>query len=252
MKRIIQYILFLSFSVVTMISCISSEEINYLQNIPVDEEMYGLRTFEEYRLAVRDNVSCKISVRDEKSREIFRNVIVDDPTRNEGLGLVIYEDSTIVIPHFGSVKIAGLTLQEAELKVQEMMAESFPDVQVKMALLNNFFYIYADDRQGSYRVYKENMTIYQALAISGQTTDNMDLSNVKIVRKGDDGLDIVKQFDLRSSKIVQSEFYYIKPNDVIYFSTSKKSFFRVTSVQSFISMIMTPLAFLFMVTTYSK
>ena len=143
-------------------------------------------------------------------------------------------------------------MQEAELKVQEMMSESFPDAQVKMTMLNNYFYIYADDRQGSFRVYKENMTIYQALAISGQTTANMDLSNVKIVRKGVEGHDIIKEFDLRSSDIIQSEFYYIKPNDVIYFSTSKKSFFNVTSVQSFISMVMTPLTFLFMVATYTK
>lgn len=245
----IKYILFSFLAAVLMSSCISSEEINYMQNLPQD---YKLASFEEYRLAVRDNVSCRITIRDEESRKIFRNVIVNDPTQNEGLGLVIYEDSTVVVPFFGNVKIAGLTLQEAEMEIQEMMMESFPDAQVKMTLLSNYFYIYADDRQGSYRVYKENMTIYQALAISGQTTANMDLSNVKIIRKGQDGQDMIKEFDLRSSNIIQSEFYYIKPNDVIYFSTSKKSFFNVTSVQSFISMIMTPLTFLFMIATYSK
>lgn len=249
MKKMIKYILFSFLAAVLMSSCISSEEINYMQNLPQD---YKLASFEEYRLAVRDNVSCRITIRDEESRKIFRNVIVNDPTQNEGLGLVIYEDSTVVVPFFGNVKIAGLTLQEAEMEIQEMMMESFPDAQVKMTLLSNYFYIYADDRQGSYRVYKENMTIYQALAISGQTTANMDLSNVKIIRKGQDGQDMIKEFDLRSSNIIQSEFYYIKPNDVIYFSTSKKSFFNVTSVQSFISMIMTPLTFLFMIATYSK
>lgn len=250
MKKVIQYIAPIFILVIALFSsCISSEETNYLQHLPKD---YGLVKFEEYRLAVRDNIVCRISVRDEVSREIFKDIILDDPGQESGLGLVIYEDSTVVIPFFGSVKVAGLTLQEAELKIQEVMKESFPDAQVKLNLLNNYFYIYANDRQGTYRVYKENMTIYQALAISGQTTDKMDLSRVKIVRKGDDGMDIIKEFDLRSRDVIQSEFYYIKPNDVIYFSTNKNSFFNVTSVQSFVSMIMTPLALLFMVLTYSK
>lgn len=231
-----------------MYSCISSEETNYLQDLP---KGYKMAKFEEYRLAVRDNLSCRISIRDEESRKIFRNVIVD-PTSNQGLGLVVYEDSTVVIPFFGNVKVGGLTLQESELKIQDKLVESFPDAQVKLTLLNNYFYIYSSDRQGNYRVYKENMTIYEALAISGQTTERMDISKVRIIRKGEDGLDIEKVFDLRSSDVVQSEFYYIKPNDAIYFSTNKNAFFNVTSVQSFISMVMTPLAFLFMVTTYSK
>ena len=94
------------------------------------------------------------------------------------------------------------------------------------------------------------MTIYQALAISGQTTERMDLSKVKIVRKGKDGRDIIKEFDLRSQDVIESQFYYIKPNDVIYFSTSKNAFFNVTSVSSFISMVMVPLTTLFVVSTY--
>lgn len=246
MKKILQFIVAI---IIVMSSCISSEETNYLQHLPKD---YDMVKFEEYKLAIRDNISCKITIRDEKSRETFRTVIADDPTQNSGLGLVVYEDSTVIIPFFGNVKVAGLTLQEAELKIQDMMIESFPDAQVKLTLLNSLFYIYANDRRSVNRVYKENMTIYQALAISGQTTDKMDLSRVKIVRKGEDGQDIIKEFDLRSRDVIQSEFYYIKPNDVIYFPTNRNAFFSVTSVQSFISMIMTPLAFLFMVTTYNK
>lgn len=247
MKKIIYYILAFTSIIVAASSCISSEETNYMQNLPKD---YPLVSFEEYKLSVRDNITCQISTTDEETRELYRAILADTPGQQSGIGLVIYEDSTIILPFFGAVKVAGLTLQQAELKVQDMMQESILDAQVKLSLLNNNFYIYANDRQGAYRVYKENLTIYQALAISGQTSDNMDLSKVTIVRKGEDGKDIRKIFDLRSQDVIQSEFYYIKPNDVIYFPTNKNSFFSVTSVSSFINMVMTPLTFLFFVSTY--
>lgn len=247
MKKVIYYIVAFISIIVAASSCISSEETNYMQNLPKD---YPLVSFEEYKLSVRDNITCQISTTDEETRELYRAILADTPGQQSGIGLVVYEDSTIILPFFGSVKVAGLTLQQAELKVQDMMQESILDAQVKLSLLNNNFYIYANDKQGAYRVYKENLTIYQALAISGQTTDRMDLSKVTIVRKGEDGKDIRKIFDLRSQDVIQSEFYYIKPNDVIYFPTNKNSFFSVTSVSSFINMVMTPLTFLFFVSTY--
>lgn len=233
--------------VVFVSSCISSEETNYMQHLPKDYEMVR---FEEYRLAVRDNITCNISTSDKETSDLYRSIISDDSGSGFGVGLVVYEDSTVILPFFGPVKVAGLTVQQAEQKIQDMMRESILDAQVKIALLNNDFYVYANDKRGAYKVYKENLTIYQALAISGQTTNSMDLSRVKIVRKGENGLDVIKEFDLRSQDVIQSEFYYIKPNDVIYFATNKNSFFNVTSVSSFITMVMTPLTFLFFVSTY--
>lgn len=252
MKKVILY--YASIVLVSVVaffsSCISSEETNYLQhNIPIDTINYRLKQFEEYKLSVRDNISCKISTSDDETREMFRNILSDHNDK-QGIGLVIYEDGTVIIPFFGTVKVAGLTIQEAESKIQEMMSESLNDVQVKISLLSNIFYIYANERQGQYRVYKENMTIYQALAISGQTTERMDLSRVKIIRKGEDGHDIIQEFDLRSQEVIESQFYYIKPNDVIYFSTNKNSFFNVTSVSSFVNTIIIPLTTLFVVSKY--
>ena len=124
------------------------------------------------------------------------------------------------------------------------MQQSVKDVQVKVTMANNFFYIYANDKRGSYQVYKDNMTIYQALAISQQTTGLMDLTRVSIVRKGPDGNTQVKTFDLRSQDVIQSEYYYIKPNDVIYFPTNKNSFFNISSMSSFITTMSVPLQFL--------
>jgi polysaccharide export outer membrane protein len=220
-------------------SCISSEEINYLQAI---DKQYPLQEFKEYKLDVGDMISCAISSSDRELVNTFNTVITNN--QNVLKTYTIYEDSTVILPFFGTAKVAGHTVQEAEIIIQNLMQQSVKDVQVKVTMANNFFYIYANDKRGSYQVYKDNMTIYQALAISQQTTGLMDLTRVSIVRKGPDGNTQVKTFDLRSQDVIQSEYYYIKPNDVIYFPTNKNSFFNISSMSSFITTMSVPLQFL--------
>lgn len=220
-------------------SCISSEEINYLQAI---DKQYPLQEFTEYKLDVGDMISCAISSSDQELVSTFNTVITNN--QNVLKTYTIYEDSTVILPFFGTAKVAGHTIQEAEIIIQNLMQQSVKDVQVKVTMANNFFYIYANDKRGSYQVYKDNMTIYQALAISQQTTGLMDLTRVSIVRKGLDGNTQVKTFDLRSQDVIQSEYYYIKPNDVIYFPTNKNSFFDISSMSSFITTMSVPLQFL--------
>lgn len=219
-------------------SCISSDEINYMQ--PIDKK-YPLQPYEEYRLVVGDMISCAISSSDQELVSTFNTVLTSN--QNALKTYTIYEDSTVILPFFGVAKVAGYTIQEAESIIQKVMQESVRDVQVKVSLANNFFYIYANDKRGSYRVYKDNLTLYQALAISQQTTGTMDLTKVTIVRKNADGFTDQKTFDLRSQDVIESEFYYIQPNDVIYFPTNKNAFFNIDSLASFTSIITGPLTF---------
>ncbi|NDV78182.1 polysaccharide biosynthesis/export family protein [Dysgonomonas sp. 511] len=238
-----KYLLHLLLSIVIisfgLSSCISSEEINYLQAI---DKQYTLENYRDYRLAPSDMITCALSSSDEELVRTFYSIISNN--QNVLRSYTIYEDSTVVFPFFGTIKIAGLTVQEAEVAIQEMMQESVKDVQVKVAVANNFFYIYANEKRGTYRVYKDRLTIYEALSISQQTTETMDLTRVSIVRKNEEGNTIVKTFDLRSQDVIQSEYYYIYPNDVIYFPTNKNSFFNISSFSSFISMLSGPLTFL--------
>lgn len=220
-------------------SCISSEEINYLQAI---DKQYPLVGFEEYKLNVGDMISCAILSSDQELVTTFNTVLTDN--QNVSKTYTIYEDSTVILPFFGPAKIAGHTVQEAEIIIQKVMQESVKDVQVQVDMANNFFYIYANDKRGSYRVYKNNLTIYQALAISQQTTGTMDLTKVTILRKNDEGGTDQKTFDLRTQDVIQSEYYYIQPNDVIYFPTNKNSFFNVSSLSSFTTTLLIPLQFL--------
>jgi polysaccharide export outer membrane protein len=239
MKPILYYLLSGFLFVGLLSSCISSEEVNYLQTINMQ---YPLQPFTEYRLTVDDKISCSISTSDEEVARAFNSVV--GLNQNALKAYIIYSDSTVILPFFGKVKIGGHTVQEAEEIIQNFMQESVLDAQVKVTLSSNYFYILASNKKGFYSVYKDNMTIYQALAISQQTTGSMDLSKVSIVRRDSRGNTVVKIFDLRAQDVIQSEYYYVRPNDLIYFPTNKNSFFNIESLGSFAQTMMIPLTFL--------
>lgn len=246
MKDKIYYILLSTMvAFISFTSCISSEETNYMQAI---NTAYAMEPYKEYKLAPGDILSCFITCDDKEFSYTFNGVLNTNNASILGKSLTIYEDGTVIIPFFGTVKVSGMTLQEAEIAIQNKMQESITDAQVKISLMNNLFYILSDNKRGSFYVYKDNMTIYQALAISGQTTESMDISKVSIVRKDIQGNSVVKTFDLRSQDVIQSEYYYIQPNDVVYFPTSKKAFFNITSLGTFFTAVITPLSLLIIAT----
>lgn len=246
MKLILQYLSSVVLTVALFSSCISTEEVNYLQNIKTG---YLPQEYQEYRLNVQDLISCTISSSDEELVRTFNYVLTDNQAVAKAY--TIYEDSTIILPYFGKIKVVGYTVQEAEAAIQRFMQQSVKDVQVKVNLSSNYFYILADNKRGQFSVYKDNMNIYEALAISGQTTGMMDLTRVKIIRKDANGKPVEKEFDLRSQEIIQSEFYYVKPNDLIYFPTNKNAFFNIESLGSFTSAMMIPLTFLLYTVMYN-
>lgn len=245
-------ILFILLSATLFFSCTSPKQLNYLQD---KGPHYSMHPFEDYKLQYNDEIYCSILTADSEFAGEFNRVLTQTgegaATSGGQNAYTVYENGYISIPFFGDIKVIGLTIPEVEDVILRKMKESIPDAQVRVALRNNMFYIVAQDGSRTANLYKDNITIFQAMAISGDMSNNVsiDMGKVKIVRLGDDGNSIVKTFDLRSESVIESEFYYIKPNDVLYYSTSKGSFFRITSLSSFFATVMAPITFLLMALT---
>ena len=148
----------------------------------------------------------------------------------------IYPDGTVDLPFLSKIPVVGLTLEEAEVFVREQLKPYIPDVQVKLALATSTFCVIGDASRGYFNIYKERLTIFQALALSGGLNESGDYSAVKIIRETPEGTKIVS-FDLRSKSLLDSEYYYVYPNDIIYVDVTKKSFWAVNSYSGFLGII---------------
>ncbi|NDV68747.1 hypothetical protein D0T66_07530 [Dysgonomonas sp. 25] len=233
-------------------SCISAEETNYLQTINLP---YQKQEYKEYKLQTGDQISCAIYTHNKEFSQIF-NRVIGTSEQSSNIPYLIHLNGKILLPYFGEIEVAGLTITEAEDKIQAFMRDAITDVEVNIQLVNNYYYVLSDQgqRRGRHDIYKENMTIFQALAQVGSQSygdNSFDLRKVTIVRRDADGNTIQKSFDLRSKDVIESEFYYIYPNDMLYFPTSSKSFFNITSLSSLVNTILMPITFLIMVSRVS-
>jgi polysaccharide export outer membrane protein len=125
------------------------------------------------------------------------------------------------------------------------------DIQVRLALSTNTFCVIGAAGRGYFPIYKERLTIFQALALSGGISEGGDYSKVKIIRETDEGTKIIS-FDIRSKSIIDSEFYYVYPNDIIYVDVSKKKFWAINSYAGFLGVITSSITLLLTVWNLAK
>ena len=237
-SKLYLYIIF--FSCICMCSsCITRRDTAYLQQ---GGPIYHAVLQEEYRLRINDEVSYFLITSNEATQVLYNGT---------DISFRIFNDGTIHLP-IGQVKIVGLTLREAENVLRNAFSNIVLDAEIRLTLINNFFFVQGDGKKGQFQIYKENLNIFQALAMAGDISIIGDKKNIKLIRRGADGLDHTRTIDLRQESIIESEFYYIMPNDVIVIPTTSKAFFHVESLGSFFSMVVTPISFLLMVLTLFK
>ena len=70
------------------------------------------------------------------------------------------------------------------------------------------------------------MNIFQALAMAGDLNEFSNRQKIQIIRQTAEGT-MVREFSLTDRSIMDSEFYYVMPNDVIYAKPMKGRFFHM-------------------------
>lgn len=218
-----------------------------IRRVGLLQERSGLPEYEKgeyelYRLQKNDELELRIVSLNVETALLFQSVAVSS-VANSSFTYRIYEDGTIDIPFLSKVKVAGLTLQQAEQKIENELSGFADDITVKLALSTGTFCVIGDAGRGYFPIYKDRLTIYQALALSGGVSPSADLGHVKILRRSVEGTKII-EFDIRPKSVIDSEYYYVYPNDVIYFDFSKRRFWAIDSYSGFLSVISSSLSML--------
>ena len=218
-----------------------------IRRVGLLQERSGLPEYEKgeyelYRLQKNDELELRIVSLNMETALLFQSVAVSS-VANSSFTYRIYEDGTIDIPFLSKVKVAGLTLQQAEQKIENELSGFAADITVKLALSTGTFCVIGDAGRGYFPIYKDRLTIYQALALSGGVSPSADLGHVKILRRSVEGTKII-EFDIRPKSVIDSEYYYVYPNDVIYFDFSKRRFWAIDSYSGFLSVISSSLSML--------
>jgi len=70
-------------------------------------------------------------------------------------------------------------------------------------------------RPGEYKIYQDEINIFEALSLAGDLGDFADRKNIVLVRQTKTGSNLYR-LDLTNSNILESDYFYLVPNDIIY------------------------------------
>lgn len=223
-------------------SCITNKSMTYLQT---DDKLpqYAKAPYTYYRIQKNDELVIRLLSLNEEATAIFN--METTSTQSTGYTYRVYDDGTIDIPFVEAIPVAGLTVREASKVIEERLKDFVPDAMVKVALANDKFYMLGVSGKGAFPLYKEKLNIFQALALTGQMANNADRKRVRLIRPNPEGgRPIVKQYDLRTITIIDSEYYYVQPNDVLYLGPIKGDFWKIENYSAAIGTLSTSLNFL--------
>lgn len=247
MRRNSNIIYILLVVALTLSGCYSNRQIGLLQERKGIPE-YDSIPYEPYRLHVNDEIVYRLITMDETISKAMTNG--QQTTTQYATTYRIYPDGTVDIPFLPPIKLLGLTEREAQDTLRAYMRQIIPDADVKLALYNKNFTVLGDLGSGQYKIYKERMTIFQALAMTGDVANSGDRKHVRIVRPNGNEPPEVLEFDIRSKSIIDSKYYYIYPNDLIYVSREPGAFYKVPSYSGFIALVTSSISLLLSVLNY--
>lgn len=212
-------------------SCVTTKKTTYLQEYKKSEYPTEYIAPEAYRIQPDDNLFIRVTTPDPQWSAIFNTGEVGGTSfgrSEQAIDLLSYRvklDGTVEIPYLGSINVAGKTVAETKKIMEALVVDYVSDAEITVKLVNNYVSILGEVNQpGRYLIYKEQLNIFEAMAMAGDMAQYSNRQQINIVRQTDSGT-IVKEFNLTDKNIIDSEFYYVKPNDVIYARPMKGKFF---------------------------
>ncbi len=223
-------IFFLAIVAWALSSCVTARKVNYMQEPDRYIPHYAdTLSFEDYQLRIGDRLYVYVYSLDEKVMEMYNaggqssNMRYQSGNIGGSYDLYTYlidDDGNIDFPTIGKQYVRGKTTREVKWLLEDELSKllselpGYSTVSVEVNIVNRSFSIIGA-QSGRYSINKEKMTIFEALALVGDLAEFNSRKEIKIIREIE-GVTTIKTFDVRSKDIVNSEFYYIEPNDIIY------------------------------------
>lgn len=139
-------------------------------------------------------------------------------------GYRVSENGSIAFPILGTIEAAGRTLPElAQILERRLRDEGYVTDAVASVSLMNFHVAVIGEVKQPRMVHSGNsrLTIFEALAQCGDITSD-GLRNSVVVVRNSDGAQLVDTLDLTSRRVLESPFYYLQQNDIVYVEPTPK------------------------------
>lgn len=219
------------------VSCSSMKNIKIFEK-QSDIETVKTLTFPKHKLQEGDILHVKVIGLQKESFDIFNLETNANNTQTTSAnlflnGFTLDSKGYIEIPTLGKIFLMGLTIEEAKDVIQKEADKYLNNSTIIVKHINFEITILGEvSRPGTYTVYKDNITILEALGLSGDLTDYANRKKVKLIRDNN-----IIYIDLTKVETLYSENFSLKANDVLYIEPVRNVRLRSSNAQIYISAI---------------
>ena len=215
-------------AVVMLWSCGSSKDIAYMENsqsTDYAESQYLYDATIKPKDDVEILVHCPTSI---EAAAVFNPVdpisTPNNPTNLHGYTSIksyfVDNNGCIDFPLIGTVKIGGMTIDEAQSFIKDKIKIYFKSEDHFNVYINlprySISVVGEVHHPGLFTISNNKISVLEALARAGDMTIYGIRTDVKLIRELNDGRKEVHTLDLTDANIINSPYYYMQQRDILY------------------------------------
>ena len=246
-----KYLLVIFFGLGSLSSCVNTRKVAYFKDVQ-DSTLIASKAGLEPVIQKKDILSISVSSLSNEATVLFNmpNLPMTPSAAasltSQTAGYLVGEDGTIKFPILGEIPAAGFTQKQLENNITQLLIDKklLFDPIVTARFLNFRVTVLGEvARPGVVYVPSEQISILEAIGDAGDLTIYGLRNNVILIRQ-EGGNKLVKRLNLNSSRILQSPYYFLKSNDVLYVEPGKEKVASTSLTQQRLPIILSGLSLL--------
>lgn len=247
MKNCISKLFAFAAAVLVLASCGSREKIVYIQGA---DEIGTFQNATVYNPTIQpdDRLTILVNCKEPELAAPFNMMLKPRAFTSEAQVTLSYSsgspqifwvnpEGNISYPTIGDLHVEGMTRIELKDKLENYLKENgyIQDPIVVVEFYGMKYSVLGEvTRPGQFPMQSDRVSILDAIAAAGDLTIYGERDKVRLIRDRG-GKQVVASIDLRDKDLINSEYYYLQPNDVLYVepNKTKASNREVSSLYSF-------------------
>ena len=201
----------------------------YFSDMSATEPSSPIKNFSSPKIQSDDILTITVSSLSPESNVVFNNVLLPS-TGNTNMiadkineGYLVDKDGFINFPVIGKIALAGLTKEEAIQKMTDLIKTQVKNPIVNVRFRNFKVTVIGEVKDpATFTVETEKINVLEALGLAGDMTAFGKRENVLIIREKD-GSRVTARLNLNSKTVLNSPYYYLQQNDVVYVEPDNRS-----------------------------
>src|ERR1035437_1387397 len=211
-------------------SCVTQRKVEYLQDRNKNIKAFKEAEFPDYRLKPNDELYIQINSLDEAAANVFSKSEQDSyigyiqPYGASLLSYSIDREGYLFLPVIGKILVKDKTLSEVSVILKDSLNHILNQPVVTVKLVNRYVSVLGEVKNpGHFSYSQDKLTIYDALGLAGDITDYGNRNQVILIRNVN-GENIRISVNISKSDILASDYYNLRPNDIVYVKPLRNKF----------------------------